>query len=185
MVRSGMNCSACFVLSVVWLLGQGNSLKQCVRHDRVFATQHVTHNHSPQGKSQDSVAPHNTLVPLSHLLQHPGAYHQTIIRVRGTVTRLELHLDATHHFIDFVFFLKDEIHQVLVFGRHDRTTGDIQLTSDRQVEVKGLFWKERVANGHLLTHNLEAQRVSVYPLLVPDQAWYDQPEQRAWIERTM
>lgn len=110
------------------------------------------------------------IVTIQNLLQAPGQYHQKRIRVRGTVTRLELHLDDSKHFINFVFYLKTGADRVLVFGRHDRTQGDIQMTTGRTVEVEGIFWKERVANGHRLLNNIEAQRVRFYPSLTPDQA---------------
>ena len=104
------------------------------------------------------------------LLQTPSQYHQKLIRIRGTVTRLELHLDDSKHFINFVFYLKTGSDRILVFGRHDRTRGDIQMTTGRTVEVEGIFWKEREANGHKLLNNVEAQRVTFYPSLTPDQA---------------
>ena len=110
------------------------------------------------------------IVTIPQLLQTPGQYHQKPIRIRGTVTRLELHLDDSKHFINFVFYLKTGEDGVLVFGRHDRTRGDIQMTTGRTVEVEGIFWKEREANGHRFLNNIEAQRVTFYPLLTPDQA---------------
>ena len=111
-----------------------------------------------------------SLVSISEVLSHPRDYHLMIIRLRGIVTRLELHLDDTRHFIDFVFFLAEGEQRLLVFGRHDRTKGDIQLTSDRMVEVQGLFWQERFANGHRFENNLEGQDIRFYPPLLPDQA---------------
>ena len=110
------------------------------------------------------------IVTIPQLLQTPSQYHQKPIRLRGTVTRLELHLDDSKHFINFVFYLKTGSDRVLVFGRHDRTQGDIQMTTGRTVEVEGIFWKEREANGHRLLNNVEAQRVRFYPSLIPDQA---------------
>ena len=110
------------------------------------------------------------IVTIQDLLQAPGHYHQQRIRVRGTITRLELHLDDSKHFINFVFYLKTGADRVLVFGQHDRTQGDIQMTTGRTVEVEGIFWKEREANGHRLLNNVEAQRVRFYPSLTPDQA---------------
>ena len=44
------------------------------------------------------------------------------------------------------------------------------MTTGRTVEVEGIFWKEREANGHRLLNNVEAQRVTFYPPLTPDQA---------------
>lgn len=109
-------------------------------------------------------------VSIETLLQSPGRYHQRPIRIRGTVTRLELHLDESEHFIDFVFFLTNGHDRVLVFGRHDRTLGDIQMTTGRTVEVHGIFWREREANGHRLLNNIEAHRVTFYPPLTPEHA---------------
>ena len=110
------------------------------------------------------------IVTIPKLLQTPSRYHEKPVRIRGTVTRLELHLDDSKHFINFVFYLKTGEDRVLVFGRHDRTRGDIQMTTGRTVEVEGIFWKEREANGHRLLNNVEAQRVTFYPPLTPDQA---------------
>ncbi|MDA0739106.1 MAG: hypothetical protein O2999_08815 [Nitrospirae bacterium] len=166
-----MNILTLFLSTSAWILGQG-----------LFFDSIPTQNHSLSHRTSSGyfTPPHTRmpkqtkdtgdLISIPHLLQHPDTYHQKIIRLRGTVTRLELHLDETNHFIDFVFFVQEEDQRVLVFGRHDRTKGDIQLTSDRTVEVQGLFWKERLANGHVLKNNLEAQAVWFYPPLIPDHA---------------
>lgn len=110
------------------------------------------------------------IVTIPQLLQTPSQFHHKQIRIRGTVTRLELHLDDSKHFIDFVFYLKKGPDRVLVFGRHDRTLGDIQVTTGRTVEVEGIFWQEREANGHRLLNNIEAGLVTFYPPLTPDHA---------------
>ena len=110
------------------------------------------------------------IITIRELLQTPGRYHQKQIRVQGTVTRLELHLDDSKHFINFVFYLKKGPDRVLVFGRHDRTLGDIQMTTGRTVEVEGVFWQEREADGHRLLNNIEAGRVTFHPPLTPDHA---------------
>ena len=115
------------------------------------------------------------IVTIQQLLQTPSQYHQRLIRIRGTVTRLELHLDDSKHFINFVFHLKTGPDRVLVFGRHDRTAGDIQMTTGRTVEVQGIFWQEREANGHRLFNNIEANRVTFHPPLTPDQAGLTSP----------
>lgn len=115
------------------------------------------------------------IITIRQLLQAPRRFHQKQIRVQGTVTRLELHLDNSKHFINFVFHLKKGPDRVLVFGRHDRTAGDIQMTTGRTVEVEGIFWQEREANGHRLLNNIEASRVRFYPLLTPDQAALPSP----------
>ena len=115
------------------------------------------------------------IITIPQLLQTPSQYHQRLIRIRGTVTRLELHLDDSKHFINFVFHLKTGPDRVLVFGRHDRTAGDIQMTTGRTVEVQGIFWQEREANGHRLFNNIEANRVTFHPPLTPDQAGLTSP----------
>ena len=108
-------------------------------------------------------------VSLASLLDHPEQFHEEIVRVRGTVTRLELHVDETKLFIDFVFELQEGVRKLVVFGRHDRTRGDIQLTTGRDVEVLGVFWHERYANGYRLENNIEALTVMFYPSLTPDR----------------
>ena len=110
------------------------------------------------------------LIPIADLLANPGTYHGHTIILRGSITRLELHVDESTLFIDYVFWLKDGDYRVLVFGRHDRTSGDIQMVTDRVVEVRGLFWKERFVNGYRLENNLEAQQVRFFPSLNPDRA---------------
>ncbi len=112
---------------------------------------------------------------ITKLLESPSHYHLKPVRIRGTVTRLELHLDDSKHFINFVFYLKKGPERVLVFGRHDRTIGDIQMTTGHTVEVEGIFWQEREANGHRLLNNIEATRVTFYPPLTPDQAALTSP----------
>ena len=114
-------------------------------------------------------------VTIPQLLQTPSRYHQKQVRVRGTVTRLELHLDDSKHFINFVFHLKNGPDRVLVFGRHDRTAGDIQMTTGRTVQVEGIFWQEREANGYRFLNNIEATRVTFHPALTPDQATLTSP----------
>ena len=124
----------------------------------------LTHSLETTSTSED--------VTIEQLLQSPGEYHHTFIRIRGTVTRLELHLDETNHFINFVFFLKTGNDRVLVFGRHDRTFGDVQLTTGRTVEVQGVFWQERDVPGHTLFNQIEAHHVTFYPPLTPDEAFH-------------
>ncbi len=165
-----MNPFALFVLLILGHFGQGLIPDQQLTHNDIVASPHHP-RHALDHRTDGTLAKEGeNTIPLSQVLQHPGKYHQKVILLRGTVTRLELHLDDTQHFIDFVFFLKDGDQRVLVFGRHDRTTGDIQLTSDRMVEVQGLFWQERFANGHRFENNLEAQHIHFYPPLHPDKA---------------
>ena len=132
----------------------------------------VADGHSPSPRFSQPIENKRfiEIVTIPKLLQTPSRYHQKRIRIRGTVTRLELHLDDSKHFINFVFYLKTGSDRVLVFGRHDRTRGDIQMTTGRTVEVEGIFWKEREANGYRQLNNVEAQRVTFYPPLTPDQA---------------
>ena len=141
--------------------------------DNHWPNAHDLHDSHPQ-----PIINNHKHLSLSRLLADPEKYHQQLIRLRGQVTRLELHLDNTQHFIDFVFFLKDGREKVLVFGRHDRTNGDIQLTSDHMVEVQGRFLKERIANGHRLINNLEAYQVRFYPPKNPDRAQRLSPHQK-------
>ena len=44
------------------------------------------------------------------------------------------------------------------------------MTTGRTVEVQGIFWQEREANGYRLFNNIEANRVTFHPPLTPDQA---------------
>ncbi len=110
------------------------------------------------------------VLPIVDILANPDTYHEQIILVRGTVTRLELHVDESTLFIDYVFWLKDGKHRLLVFGQHDRTTGDIQMVTDERVEVLGLFWRERFVDGYRLENNLEAQQVRFFPPVNADRA---------------
>jgi len=165
-----MNPFALFLLLILVLFGQGLTLDRQLTPNDILASQYHPKNARTHRTDGTPAKVRGDVISLSQVLQHPGKYHQKVIRLRGTVTRLELHLDDTHHFIDFVFFLKDGEQRVLVFGRHDRTTGDIQLTSDRMVEVQGLFWQERFANEHRFENNLEAQHIHFYPPLHPDKA---------------
>ena len=128
--------------------------------------------------NRDQLGPTNTndppgspvpLISIRALLDAPALYHQHIILVRGSVTRLELHLDDSKHFIDYVFWLKEGGHRLLVFGQHDRTMGDIQMMTDRKVEVRGLFWHERFVKGYRLENNLEARQVRFFPPIHPDR----------------
>jgi hypothetical protein len=165
-----MNPFALCILLILGPFGQGLIFNPQLTHNDVVASPYHLKNVFGHRTDGTPAKEEDNTIPLSQVLQHPGEYHQKVIRLRGTVTRLELHLDDTLHFIDFVFFLKDGEQRVLVFGRHDRTTGDIQLTSDRMVEVQGLFWQERFANGHRFENNLEAKQIHFYPLLLLDQA---------------
>ena len=114
--------------------------------------------------------PDPVAISIKDLLATPENFDHQFVIVRGIVTRLELHVDESRLFIDYVFWLKDGKHRVLVFGHHDRTKGDIQTVTDRMVEVRGFFWKERFVNGFRLENNLEAQQVEFFPQMDADQA---------------
>jgi len=115
----------------------------------------------PVGESAEPVS-------LATLLAQPTRYHKKVVVVRGLVTQPELHLDETHLFINFVFVLKDGPDHLIVFGKHDRTLGNIQIETDAQVEVIGIFWKDRIAHNFHFHNNIEAFRVTAYPPLTPD-----------------
>ena len=123
------------------------------------------------GSSRSAVLDHSAeLVSIAQLLSEPNLYHQKIIKVRGTVTQPELHVDESRLFIRFVFVLKELDNTLIVFGHHDRTQGNIQIETNEQVEVIGIFWKERTANDHHFRNNLEAITVTRYPPLHPHAA---------------
>ncbi len=177
-----MNILTPFLFTSIWIIGQGLPLDSIPTQHHSLGHQRSSSNFiTPTRKVLKQNNDEGSLISISQVLQRPDAYHQKIIRLRGTVTRLELHLDETNHFIDFVFFVKQGEQRILVFGRHDRTKGDIQLTSDRMVEVQGLFWKKRFANGHVLENNLEARNVWFYPPLLPDQAKRSISDAKAYI----
>ena len=110
------------------------------------------------------------LVSITQLLSDPTRYHRQIIKVRGTVTQPELHVDESGLFIRFVFVLKDAENTLIVFGHHDRTQGNIEIETNEMVEVMGIFWKDRTANDHHFRNNLEAITVTRYPPLHPRAA---------------
>jgi hypothetical protein len=110
------------------------------------------------------------LVSIANLLSDPNLYHRKIVKVRGIVTQPELHLEESGLFIRFVFVLKDAEDSLIVFGHHDRTQGNIQIETNKMVEVIGIFWKERTANDHHFRNNLEAMIVKQYPPLEPNTA---------------
>lgn len=109
---------------------------------------------------------------LAELLAHPDQYHTKAVTVRGVVTQPELHLDEEKRFIDFVFVLKDPKDRnggsITVFGRHDRTQGDVQIESGRLVEVEGIFYEHRAGDEGLLLRNvLQAGKITRDPDLRP------------------
>ena len=117
-----------------------------------------------------SVLSETDLIPIKTLLSNPSQFHKKTIRVRGTITQPELHIDDTGLFLNFVFVLRDAQHSLVVFGRHDRTQGNVPITTDGRVEVTGIFWKDRVAHDYHFQNNLEALTVTTFPSLNPDAA---------------
>jgi hypothetical protein len=105
-----------------------------------------------------------------HLLEQRDTFHKKVIRLQGIISQPELHVDSTSLFIDFVFVLRDGPQSLIVFGKHDRTQGDIQIQMGRKVEVIGVFWKERLAQGIRLENNVEATSVKFSPALIPRRA---------------
>ena len=108
-------------------------------------------------------------ISLKTLLTFPERFHKQTITVRGIVTQPEMHLDRTELFFDFVFVLKEGQQSLVVFGHHDRTQGSSPIAMNQAVEVTGIFWKDRIAQGYHFTNNLEAITVSPYPSMVPDR----------------
>ena len=109
-------------------------------------------------------------VSIASLLSNGADYHQRLVTVRGLVTQPELHIDESELFINFVFRLAHENNSVVVFGRHDRTTGAPSISLDLSVEVIGVFWKERDLNNSHITNTIEALSVVPYPSLTPENA---------------
>ena len=121
-------------------------------------------------KGHGSTFPVTDLISIETLLSNPSRYHKKTIRVRGTITQPELHIDDTGLFLNFVFVLRDAKDSLVVFGRHDRTQGHVPITTDGHVEVTGIFWKDRVAHDYHFQNNLEALKVTTFPSLNPDAA---------------
>lgn len=106
-------------------------------------------------------------VTVADLLARPSSFHAKTVVVRGTVTRPELHLSEDTLFIDFVFVLRDGDGTITVFGRHDRTQGDIQVATGRLVEVEGVFYQEHITTGARRKNALHATRIVGDPGLIP------------------
>ena len=137
----------------------------CMYDGRALRHMHVTRSW-PGPRLSDS----GEFVTIATLLSDPSHFHLETVTVRGTVTQPELHVDETGLFIDFVFVLRDGKDSIIVFGRHDRTQGNIQIVTDQRVEVTGKFWKDRTAQGFQFQNNIEAFTVMMYPPLSPDSA---------------
>jgi len=109
------------------------------------------------------------VVEIETLLKFSEHFHRKVVTVRGIVKQPEMHLDETKLFFDFVFVLQHETASLVVFGRHDRTQGSSPIAMDHQVEVIGIFWKDRMAHDYHFENNLEAITVTPYPSLIPDR----------------
>ncbi|GJL64499.1 MAG: hypothetical protein NPIRA04_31530 [Nitrospirales bacterium] len=109
------------------------------------------------------------VVEIDTLLKFAENFHLKVVTVRGIVKQPEMHLDETTLFFDFVFVLQNETASLIVFGRHDRTQGSSPIAMDHQVEVTGIFWKDRMAHDYHFENNLEAITVTPYPPLIPDR----------------
>ena len=97
--------------SYPWMIGSLLMLILPFLMDNQWPVAHAWDHSHPQ-----LIFENDKLLSLSRLLENPEKYHQQLIRVRGQVTRLELHLDETKYFIDFVFFLKNGEERILVLG---------------------------------------------------------------------
>ncbi|MGD9852128.1 MAG: hypothetical protein AB7T38_12745 [Nitrospirales bacterium] len=106
---------------------------------------------------------------LSTLLEEPGTFHQQLITIRGIIKQPELHLDETQLKEHFVFRLTEGTQFITVFGTHDRTQGAPSISMDQQVEVVGIFYKERILNAYPLSNLLEAITVKPYPAVEPNR----------------
>lgn len=106
---------------------------------------------------------------IATLLNEPGTFHQQLISIRGIIKQPELHLDETQLKEHFVFRLTEGTQFLTVFGTHDRTQGAPSISMDQQVEVVGIFYKERTLNSYPLSNLLEALTVKPYPAIEPDR----------------
>lgn len=106
-------------------------------------------------------------VSIADLLSNSQAYHQQFVSVRGRILQPELHLDETELYLDFVFRLSQGTRSLVVYGRHDRTTGGPPIIINRSVEVIGTFWKEQNRKGLAIFNVLEAVTVTPYPSSIP------------------
>ena len=107
---------------------------------------------------------------ISTLLDQPGEFHEQLIRVRGVIKQPELHLDETHLKENFVFRLTEGERFLTVFGTHDRTQGAPAISMNQQVEVVGIFYRERTLNTYDLSNLIEAFTVKPFPSLEPNES---------------
>lgn len=119
---------------------------------------------------QQPPSPQAEQVSLHQLLDQRDRFHGKLISIQGMVRQPELHVDSTSLFIDFVFVLREGSNSIIVYGKHDRTQGDIQIQMGRTVVVTGIFWKERLSQGIRLENNVEATSVEFSPGLTPHTA---------------
>ncbi|MDR4492927.1 MAG: hypothetical protein AB7P17_01865 [Nitrospirales bacterium] len=114
---------------------------------------------------------HSSPIPISisTLLEDPQRFHQQLITIRGVIKQPELHLDETQLKEHFVFRLTEGTQFLTVFGTHDRTQGPPFISMGQQVEVIGMFYKERILNSYPLSNLLEAHTVKPYPAIEPDR----------------
>lgn len=110
------------------------------------------------------------LVTIGDLLAAPDDYDGRTVTVRGLVTRPELHVTDNHLFIDYVFVLRDDGDTIVVYGRHDRTLGDLQIATNRRVQVRGVFQAEHSARGQRIENVLRAGQVTFFPPVNPGTA---------------
>ncbi len=117
----------------------------------------------------DNITTQAQEIALADLVKDPQSFHQQQISVRGQVTQLELHLDESELYLDFVFRLSQGPSSILVYGRHDRTQGAPAMSMNETVEVVGLFWKEQNRDGTSILNILEAITVAPYPSSIPSR----------------
>ena len=142
----------------------------CVRRDieKVsLAFQQIPSHSTHLQTSATRVSPPRSAesVSIAAVVLDPDRFHMRTISVRGTVTQLELHVDDTGLFINFVFVLQDGTDTLVVFGKHDQTLGGLPIMTDESVEVTGIFWEDRIENDYHFKNNLEALTVIPYPPL--------------------
>ena len=136
---------------------------------QTFPIRFVTLSQFDLPKSVISPSSAPSVTSIITLVAHPEAFHQQLIRIRGIIKQPELHLDDTQLQIHFVFQLTEENHFLTVFGIHDRTQGGPSIAMDQQVEVVGIFYKERTLNTFPLTNLVEAITIGPYPPMEPEQ----------------
>ena len=107
-------------------------------------------------------------VALSTLIENGQEYHEEIVSIQGLITQPELHLDETELFFDFVFRLSQGSQSIIVYGRHDRTTGPPTIRTNQPIEVTGIFFREQKRNGSIVFNVLQAISVKPHPSSIPE-----------------